>query len=495
MPVFVPFTGANPDIPSGADGVPAGYFHYPASPSRFHTGPIGNGGKVDVMISGVAVGVARDKNPRWQALEKSANVKFNFSVASASDYTAKFQVGIASGKIPDLTQVIPVQQMLPVLESLFVDLTPYLGGDGVKQYPGLASLPSSAWTISSLNGKVWGIPQPRPAAGSIASYRGDVFEKRGVVGTPSVGDGDDFKQLCKDLSNGAKNEYAIGAQPNSWVLNAILEMMEAPNGWRESGGKFTSVYESDEMKDALTETKWLWDNKCIHPDSFVTPGDNGTWWVGGTTAIFFQNIAGWAGASLHPERKISVIPLPKWGGGGMAKKALGLPGYPYYVGLSRTADEKRIQELLRVCDYLAAPFGTQDFLDIWYGVKGHNYTMDGSDPVAVTETSAEALPIGYIGSQAYVNLYSAGDKDLVTAEHDYIADVMPSGVGDASWGLYSETKLGAGVAAKKVLSNLQGDIIQGRRSVSEWDAAVAAWRKAAGDQIRKEYEAAWEGSQ
>lgn len=492
-PMHVAYAAAPPDLPSAAHGVPAAYYHYPADPKTFSDKKPGTGGSVSFMLQADEVTKPKSSNRWWQALDSAVGVDLKVGTTPSADYTQKFQVAVAGGNLPDVVQVVTVANMPQVLEKEFADLSDYLSGDKIKEYPGLASIPPEAWQIPMVNGRIWGIPQARPGAGTIASTRGDLLKKFGLdTNSPQPKDGQEFFDLCKELSDRKRGKYAIGEQPNTWILNAVLEMMGAPNGWRAQGGNFTSVIESDEMKAALEQVTKLWQAGYVHPDSFTNPGENFTWWSGGITSIYFQSIAGWPNyAKSYPGWDIGVITLPKWDGGGLAPKALGVAGYGAYAGLKK-AGPGRVKDLLRILDYFAAPFGTKEYLLMNYGVAGADYTLKGTDPVP-TKSATSEYPQGllYCGSQEYVNLYVPGNSAVVKAEHDYLATVMPTGVSNPTWGLYSETAATKGATAGTNVLNAQSDIIQGRRNLSEWDQIVKTWRQQAGDAMRKEYEKAY----
>jgi putative aldouronate transport system substrate-binding protein len=497
-PAYVPFTGVKPDLPAGDNGLPGGYFHYPSSPPTFIDHPLGNGDDITFLLEeGNAVALPMNQNKWWQGINSA--VKANLKITTVSNagssvsYTTKLQVTVAGGDLPDVVQLLTLPRMTDILEKDFTDLTEYLAGDAIKQYPGLASIPTATWQIPTLNGRIWGVAQPRPAAGQIASTRGDLLKGFGVSSnSPQVSSGQDFMDLCKELTDVKRGKYAIGEQPNTWVLNAMLEMHGAPNGWKEENGTFTSVNETDEMKAALEQTTNIWKAGYIHPDSFVTPQNNLTWWTGGITSIYFQSIAGWGSyANLHPTWDIGVVTLPKWNGGGPANKILGVAGYPDFAAIKKTS-ASRVQEILRVLDFIAAPFGTKEFLTVNWGVEGVDYTLNGSDPVGTDVGRTEQLfDLQYCGAQLNLNVYVPGAEDLVKAEHEYLASVLPTGVPNPTWGLYSDTAATKGATANKNLQDVQADIVQGRKSLSEWDSAVKDWVTAAGDAERKEYEQAF----
>jgi putative aldouronate transport system substrate-binding protein len=490
-PTRVPFTGVKADLPAGDHGIPAGFYHYPANPPAFAKHSLGSGDTVSFLLQqGDAPATPMSKNAWWTNLNSKVNATLKVDSIIGAQYTAKFQTTIAGGDLPDVVQIVTVNGLAELLEKDFADLTDYLGGDAIKAYPGLASIPTATWQIPTLNGRLWGVTQPRPSAGQIATVRGDLLPKFGLDESAlDISSGADFTELCKNLTDSKRGRYAIGEQPNTWILNAVLEMMGAPNGWTVNDGKFTSIFESAQMKDALSHVKSLWDAGYIHPDSFATPGSNYVWWSGGITTIYFQGFTGWSSyANLHPSWKIGVLTAPKWDGGGIADKVLGQAGYGAFVALKKASDS-RIKEILNILDYIAAPFGTQEFLDVNYGKAGVDYTLDGTDPVLTkTGGSDDLYHLQYCGAQGRVNLYLPGNDELVKDQYDYLSKVLPNGVSNPAWGLFSPAALNYDAKANKGIRDAQADIIQGRKPMSSWDSALETWKKTAGDAERSDYE-------
>jgi putative aldouronate transport system substrate-binding protein len=495
VPAYVPFGGVKPDLPPDAGGVPPAFYHYPATAPASISGPIGGGGTVSVMLEGTVPPHAVDKNPWWQGLNQALGVDLKLNTIPFADYAQKFQVVTAGGDLPDLLQIdAGIAHAPDILDKEFADLTEYLSGDAVKEYAGLASIPTAAWQVTTINGRIWGVPQARPAAGSVLCYRGDVAEKYGL--SIDVKSGQDFLALCKELSDPDHNRFAFGQQPNTWTLSGILEMMEAPNGWSEQDGQFTSVNQAPQMKDALDVVRTMWKSGYLHPASFTTPNQMFPWWQAGTTMLYYMNVAQWPKwVQTYSSFKIGLIKQPKWDGGGLAAKALGAPAYGAFGGMKKASPD-RVKEMLRILNFIAAPFGSKEYLLSNYGVLGHDYTLQGSDPVYAKAADGE-MGLGnqnnlvYFGSQAYYTIYLPGEDALAKMVHDYFGEVLPTGVPDPSRGLYSETAGTAGAAAGKKLSDIESDIIQGRKDVSAWDSAVTTWLKEAGSQIAKEYEEAY----
>lgn len=490
-PVSVPFTGVKADLAGEASvAIPPGFYHYPANPVQFVSHPPGDGGPVSMLLQADSPPLSLGSNRWWQALNRALNAQVNINVTPFSQYNDKFTVVTAGRDIPDVAMIAPIPGELQILEKEFTDLSPYLSGDKVKEYPGLASFPTPSWQVSTLGGRIWGVPQPRPASGAILNYRGDLLEQHGIA-SPDLRDGKDLLNLCKELTDSKHNVWALGEQPTGFILPLILEMLGAPNSWELQGGKFTSVYESEQMKEALNIVTQIWSSGYVEPDSFASPADDYAWWEGGRISLLAEQVANWGGLmTTYPSFKIGVIRLPKWNGGGYAKKLLTQAGYGDFVGFKK-ASPKRIRELLRITNYLAAPFGTKEFLTVNYGVSGWDYQLRGSDPVPTSKAKSETLPIAYAGSQGLYALYSPLTSDNVKTQYEYLKAVMPTGVHNPTQGLYSPTSLTTGASAAKTLQNVEEDIIQGRSSISAWDSAVKTWRQQAGDKMAREYEQAY----
>lgn len=67
-------------------------------------------------------------------------------------------------------------------------------------------------------------------------------------------------------------------------------------------------------------------------------------------------------------------------------------GWWGFVTATATASGERLEELLRVMDYFAAPFGSIEYTFLNYGIEGRHFTFDGSgnppptsDQAALTE--------------------------------------------------------------------------------------------------------------
>src|SRR5699024_2228857 len=256
------------------------------------------------------------------------------------------------------------------------------------------------------------------------------------------------------------------------------------------GGTWTHAMETPEWEQALEIVTSMYAEGLFHPNTFSDLSSTAIWFDSGVTALFAQNFASWQQRSAAADFPCGAVVMPKWDGGGTAAKHLGVPGYGAPVGLRKTDDEDRIDELLRVADYFASPFGTAEYLKVKYGVRDRQYALaDGQ--VSVIEDAPEEMVYGpyYYGAQNAVDLYSPGEPDTTKQLFEYCEQMIPDGVANPQYGKFSETALSDGARIERDINDVMGSIIQGRTTLSEWPAAVKKWRADGGDKIAEEYAA------
>jgi putative aldouronate transport system substrate-binding protein len=177
---------------------------------------------------------------------------------------------------------------------------------------------------------------------------------------------------------------------------------------------------------------------------------------------------------------------PLYGGGGFAPTTQSMAANNFTA--LKKASTTRIRQLLQICNWLAAPFGTQEYLFRKFGIAGTDYHMQSGSPLqtqtGVTET---ALGIRYIVDSPDV-LFVPGHPQAARKAYEYQASVIPTSVKDPTFGLFSNAWSTKQAALSMIINNARNDILQGRQQVSSWDNAVKAWQQGGGNQVRNEYE-------
>ncbi|MGI5288998.1 extracellular solute-binding protein [Nonomuraea polychroma] len=496
LPSYIPYSGVKPDLAPTAQGVDAGYLAYPANPVSVITQPPGRGGTVTAMtLTYGAVPPAVGQNTYWQELNKHLGVTLNLNVVPNADYANKLTTVVAGGDLPDLMTfyaALKPPQFPALLRAKFQDLTEFLGGDAVKDYAFLANIPTPSWRNVAFSGGIYGVPVPRGTAGTVMFVRDDLIREKGLERQPKSFE--EFRALCKALTDPSRNRWAIG---NPETLLAFLEQMSgAPNMWKEEGGKFTHHYETEEAKQALSDMLTLVKDGVFHPDAVGADTVQVKQWLqAGAIAVNRDGFAAWS-TNAPPDTKDpenfsgAILPPGRDGGQGVHWAGWGAFGMVAF----RKADKERIAELLRICNWLAAPFGTAEHKFRKYGLPGVHHEQNGADLVLTEKGTTElTVPINYLADAPTV-LYEPGKPALTKAQHAFEQQLMPLAVADPSVGLFSETQTSKGAQLDKRYTDTLRDIVAGRKPFSAWDETVREWRSGGGDQIKAEYQKAKQGA-
>lgn len=164
--------------------------------------------------------------------------------------------------------------------------------------------------------------------------------------------------------------------------------------------------------------------------------------------------------------------------------------------ISKKAAE-RVETLLKVANYLAAPFGTQEYLDMKYGKQGADYTLKGTDPVA-TQTGAANSQLGlkYLADCRIAN-YLPGHEDSAKKLDASIRELVPDAYHNDAVYLFSKTAEKGFQEAANTFNALESDIVQGRKPVSDWRPAADKWwndeGKKMADELTQAYKDAGRG--
>lgn len=490
LPTYQRFAGVEPDLP-GDETVLDGYLSYPGAPKEVAGDPPGDGDPVTFMtnIPGAIPPPAAD-NAFWTELNKRLGSPLEISMASNDEYASKFATRVAGDDLPDLINIPPNTAQLPgLLEAKCHDLTEYLSGDAVADYPFLANLPEVYWKGCVYNGGIYGVPVPRGMARtSLPLVREDLLAEKGIK-DPAPKNFQEFFDLCVEMTDQRSNRWAWSRPPTNYVR----QMLGLPYLWAEDGGKFTSMYEHPGNTEALEAVRKLAEAGVINPDAFTSGASaRKQWFNGGIVSFDLDSFVAWnqyyAQNTAGEAFSVNMLDVPGFDGG---------EGTPWLGSALNniTAINKEtkhsIETLLKIANWMAAPFGTAEYLFRKFGVEGSHFALEGSDPipnkVGVLETG---IGLQYI-CDAEMALYLAGHPEVPKKQQQIQQAIAPRLVENASYGLYSDTLSKKNAIIEGPLNDLTTQIILGKEPVSAWDAGVKNWLDAGGEDIRNELQQAY----
>jgi putative aldouronate transport system substrate-binding protein len=507
LPTYLPPTGGpKPDLVSSDPRITQGFLNYPQEPPKSWTsGPPGAGGTLNVLMSGYYPPPApRDVNATWKAVEKELNTTVQMTIIPGADYRARLQVVMAGSDLPDAIHVTgPVNDLISsqFLQAQIADLTPYLGGDAAKDYPNLAAIPGYAYKGAGavFDNRLYGIPIHRYLPAFWFFRNTDVWDAEiGANVVPK--DAEDFKKILQQLNRPQENRWAIGnAGPVSatmWGIVSFLEMFGAPNLWEEdASGKLIRNFETDQYKAAVSYMKELMNLGVYHPDTQTMVGTQSRdAFIAGKFVVSNEAFGnGWndfwrRGMQQNPPRHFNIV-MPFSASAGVPPRHF-IGGGTVAYNIYKKGSPDRVKEVLRIMDYLAAPFGTQEDMLLTYGLRDQDYTVDGSGNPAPTQAgiaNSQYVPWQYLAHRPYV-WYQADLPGYTQAAFEAEQVLVNVGIGDPTRGLHSATQSRRGVAADQTFYEGVADILFNRRPLTDFDGLVAEWRTSAGDAIRKEFQ-------
>jgi len=502
LPTYKASTLVTPDIPpvSGANGAASdpGFLAFPASPAKSVTGPVGSGGSYQA-VTPLWGSVPPAGNVYYSTVNQALGATLTDSPSDGNNYATMLATRFASGNIPDWLDIPGwntqgIQNFAEGVGKFFKDLTPYLAGDKVLDYPNLAAIPTGGWQAGVWNGKLYGIPLWTSAAlfAGMLYYRGDIFKSAGIDAS-TITSADKLFELGKELTDTSKGQYAF--DDLGVYLFQVFNVTTATTGTgfkQDGSGKLISKYEQPEYLEYLAFASKIAKSGFMHPDALSgdsSKADNRFW--AGKSVISAGGTGAWvkadavSGKAANPGYERQGFKIFSHDG---STPSIGLgAGAGMFSYLNAKLTDAQTKELLRIANYLAAPFGTQEYLVTRYGKEGTTYTMTASGPAlndqgnkVVTDTYdqlANCQAITYnSGYDQLTKDYAAWQADA--AQHAYKPMFYAMNITEPS----QTTK------ATTALESVVTDVKYGRKSVSDYQSALSTWVTAAGDPLRTFYD-------
>lgn len=487
---------------STLQGVSPAYTKYPSSARRSVSAKPGKGGTVRSFVPSWSVAPPPPRQNRWaQELSRRLGVTYSPTVAVGGDYDTKVATTIAGGDMPDLLFAITANPVVlqTLLQGGLTDLTPHLAGDKIKKYPNLERLPSYAWTSCAVENTLYGAPNTLSFINQFDIYRRDWAKLLGHTDLPS--NGDDMFAMLSDFAQHPPTHDA-------WVFGSVTrgveiaqEMYRVPTNWRKNkDGSLTHYIETDEFEGALAYANKLWKAKCYHPDA-LSNNDTKDQELFATGHLFLHwssfdvyfgngkesgilgqlgNVKGADPQHFLPPGHDGGKPNPS----GSSPGSYGVAAIPSSVG----KDSGRVEELLNIMNYWAAPFGTEEYLFIHFGIEGYHYTLDAAkQPIPVNNPDRLSELAMNVMCGPAIQYYPANPPIAITAQK-IIETNAPLVMPDPTVGLVSQTWIRKSPSLTTMITDYTNQIVSGRKPVSAVKELRRKWQDQGGNTSRSEYE-------
>lgn len=491
----------------GGDGVPDAYLKLPPPFQSVDETPA-NGGTVRIFLLSYGSPVPpRDENSHWQELERRLGVdRLEIQFAPPATYADQLATTIAGGDLPDLTVLhfgqAPAAQQT-VFQGAWTDLTPHLSGDALQAYPNLARFDERSWRHSQIDGKYFGVPRPRWNLSGGINLRQDWADAAGI---PEPANADEWFRLMDAFTrqdpdgNGQADTWGLGShQRDVFCQTAIKHMFRSPASWRlNADGSLTNEIETEEFRATVEFQRRMFEAGLYHPNSATaTPQEGKNGFISGQYGAFQDAVTALFGSTglkssaqqLNPNARPRHMVMPGHDGGpGLAsinQAFFGIVGIPASVG----QDEERLQALLRILNWLAAPFGSEEGTFKSSGIEGIHHTVNDEGHRILTELGRRELGAGELIGGPPVFYYGDQPEDARVIQN-VARELMEVAIESPTINLYSPTNAEEGGALYQLMLDTTSAIVQSREPMGAYDQFVEEWRSRGGDQIRQEYEEA-----
>ena len=500
LPAYVASaSGIKPDIASiqGTNGFFSDevFLSYPASPVTTSTGIPGKGGTYTATTPLWGAIPSSSGNAYYDTVNKALGATIKVQPADGSNYDKVLPTLFAGDKLPDWIQ-IPSWNMpnLGFADAVnkFADLGPYLSGDLVKAYPNLAAIPTAAWQCCIWNGKLFGLPVYYGGAtfNGTLFYRGDIFAKEGIK-ADEINSPDALAAVGKQLTNASKNRWAFDDLYG--YLNHVFHYPMDPNRWViDASDKIIHRYETPGIVEALNWQQRMAKAGYIHPDAIADKSQDAKqrFWSG-KVVITGDGPGAWngddttSGRAANPAYNRQAFKIFAADG---KPQVLMNPSAGMYSFLNAKLSADQIKECLSLANYLAAPYGSAEWLTVNYGSAGVDYNITGGNPVLTEKGSKEvATTYQFLVTPLTPTTVKGGD---VQGTKDYAAwqgDMVKYAAKPAFYGM-NITEPAQYAKLNQPMEDVIKDVRYGRKPISAFTDAVKTWQAQGGNELRKFYE-------
>jgi putative aldouronate transport system substrate-binding protein len=493
-PAYVPVKVPAPDLPGTAAGVQPGYLTYPTDLVTSVPTKPGDGTDVTALVITYEPPPSPvGSNKLWTAINAALGVNLKLVLVPGDGFVDKMATIQAGNDLPDMllaTGNVPNQAEF--IQAKCADLSEYLSGDNIKKYPNLANLPTYAWQgMGRIGGKLYGVPIVRQRTGDVMLANQSVLAAAGGLS------GWDSAQFAKEMAAVTTgHRWALGSSGlGRWGLSVNGPSWGVPNLWKETNGTFTSMFEDPSFTEALDYMRGLFHSGLYYPDAATSSNvDLKTLFYNQTILTNDDGFVAYHTAIPAVKDKFVVDFARPYTVNGKAARWYH-NGYFGYTVLKK-APKARIEMLLRILDFFAAPFGTKEYELNHFGVEGQHFTRTSDGQIVPTaladKENPDTVPIRYICDAPPVSFFP-GNPDATKRQYDYEKDTIPIGMANPANGLISATYDRTSAKLTQIDNDGITAIVTGRQPVSSWGDVLKQWKQAGGAasaiEFAKEYAA------
>jgi len=491
LPDHVPSNAVQADIPStagtGSAVTDPGFLKYPTDLVKSVSEVPGSGGSYTALTPLWAT-VPPPNNAFYRAMNKALGATLTMKPANGNTYNTVIPTLTAARKLPDWVQMPgwwnPNFNVGELAGTQLADLTPYLAGGKIKQYPNLAAQPTGAWQAGIWEDRLYGIPTFASgfALPGQYFYRGDVFDAKGIS-ADEVTSIDDFFALGKELTSAKAGVWAFD---DVWAY--IFQMFDFAQKFTVTDGKLVHKYEQPQFIEALNWCYKLAKSGSMHPDALAGNNNDGkTRFYAGKVLITGDGQGAWneadAQAGIAADKNYRRASFKPFSADGKSAPRLFLnPSAGMFSYLNAKLKPAQIEECLRIANYLAAPYGSAEYTLVNFGVEGVDYTRgaNGPTPTKAGQADVQAQTFPFLATP--VSVVSNPDFPQLTKDRClWNSAAAKYAYKPVFWNMnITVPKRFATADAAQAVEDTIKDVYHGIKPVSAFQDALSTWKGSGG---------------
>ncbi|ASA22408.1 extracellular solute-binding protein [Paenibacillus donghaensis] len=432
-----------------------------------------------------------------QAIEAYTHTELQFEWIPMSAYDDKLRLMIAAGELPKLIKLgyAPVY-IATIKDGQFWELGPLL-----KDYPHLSALDNQYYKNISVEGRIYGVPIIRDFGRATIQYRKDWFDRLGLEVPITL---EDWYRVVRALTledpdgNGKQDTYGMVLEKKynqdvSSILTRISVSQGGPNKWLVENGHFTPEFMTKPFFDTMKLFRRLYKENLINSD-FVVVDTNETTKIydSGRAGIQISggNVQTWLDklTKTVPDAIVDVALLTGPGG-------IRLPGEAGNAGFLAIPKDsvKTLEEVEKILDFLNKLFEPPMQTVITKGVEGRHWADRGD----YTEVLNRTLDLKEVKPYRDLLPFLADDQSSIKPSLQPELYLKNQKIGQVNRAyivenpaltLESDTYREKGKELETIILDAETKFIMGMIDEEGWNAELAKWKQAGGDQMSLEYE-------
>ncbi len=211
-----------------------------------------------------------EDNYLFEKFQEMLGVQLKLELYPSANYQDKAMLKLSSGQLPDVMWLsdatVKTKAVVDAAEAgAFWDCTDLMNGD---DYPNLSwAITSTMKANASINGRLYGMPGPRPSARNGLLYRKDLFEKYDITAPEDI---DSFYDAAKRLKENEPD--LIPYSYESMIVNFLTVSQGGYNNWGVKDGNIVPAWDTPEYKNSLKVLRDMYSEKLMNQDFAITTG-------------------------------------------------------------------------------------------------------------------------------------------------------------------------------------------------------------------------------